>query len=237
MTLSGAEPPAKRVTFRDVRREIERRIAEGPWGPGTSVPGEVALAAEFGCSRSTISRAMREIAGKGLIDRRRKTGTRVRLAPTREARFTIPLVRAAIEAVGSTYGYRLLTRRVAPPPGPVAERFGDNMPALHVRCLHLADRAGWQVEDRWISLAALPEAENEAFAVSGPNEWLVATAPFSEVEISFLAVEAGEAETRHLGHSPHGPVFCIERATWWRGNGITSVRLTHRPDYRMTTRY
>ena len=45
-------------------------------------------------------------------------------------------------------------------------------------------------EDRWINIAALPNALTQDFSVIGPNEWLIGTVPFSEVEISFLAVAA-----------------------------------------------
>src|SRR6476469_5102895 len=82
-------PKTEKTTFREVKAHILRRITEGPWGPGTLLPGEVDLAARFGCSRATINRAMREISELGLLDRRRKAGTRVRMAPLRQARFEI----------------------------------------------------------------------------------------------------------------------------------------------------
>ena len=102
------------TTYRTAMVEILRRITEGPWGPGTLLPGEVDLAAEFNCSRTTINRALREVSEMGLIDRRRKSGTRVRMAPLREARFQIPLARGEVEAAGASYGYRLISRAIAP---------------------------------------------------------------------------------------------------------------------------
>ena len=33
-------PPAEKTTFRDVKTEILHRITEGPWGPGSLLPGE-----------------------------------------------------------------------------------------------------------------------------------------------------------------------------------------------------
>ena len=80
-------PAAETTSFRAVMGEILRRITTGPWGPGTLLPTEVELAGEFGCSRTTINRALREVSDLGLLDRRRKAGTRVRLAPIRQARF------------------------------------------------------------------------------------------------------------------------------------------------------
>jgi GntR family histidine utilization transcriptional repressor len=82
------------TTFQEVRTEILRRITNGPWCPGTPLPGEVELAEAFGCSRTNMNRALREISDLGFIDRKRKAGTRVRMAPLRQARFEMPLVRA-----------------------------------------------------------------------------------------------------------------------------------------------
>ena len=80
------------------------------------LPGEVELALEFGCSRATVNRAMREVGELGLVDRRRKAGTRVRMAPLRQARFEIPLVRAEVENTGAVYRYALVQRETVVAP-------------------------------------------------------------------------------------------------------------------------
>lgn len=230
---------AEKTTFRDVKAEILQRITKGPWGPGSLLPGEVELAQEFGCSRTTVNRAMRELSDLGLIDRRRKAGTRVRHAPLREARFGIPLVREEIEATGARYGYRLIERCLMQAPAEVTARMrlGKGEQVLHVICLHSADGQPYQLEDRWINATALPQVAQESFAETGPNEWLVTTVPFSEVEISFLAMPAQALMITHLDHLPGGAVFCVERTTWWQGRAMTHVALSYRQGHRMTTRY
>ena len=226
------------TTFRSAMAEIRRRITEGPWGPGTLLPGEVDLAQEFNCSRTTINRALREVSDLGLIERRRKSGTRVRMAPLRQARFEIPLVRAEIEAT-ATYSYALLSRQITAPPDWLRDQMA--LPAgatvLHLLCLHSANTAPWQLEDRWINLKTLPTAAAQDFAATGPSEWLIATVPYSEVEISFSAQAAGADAVAHLGHLPDAPVFTAQRTTWWQGKTITHVTLSHRKGHRMTTRY
>jgi len=231
--------PAEKTTFRDVKAEILRRITDGPWGPGCLLPGEVELAEEFGCSRTTVNRAMRELTDLGLIDRRRKAGTRVRRAPLREARFGIPLVREEIEATGATYSYRRIARAqgAAPPDVAKAMQLAAGGQVLHLLCLHSADGVPYQLEDRWINLSALPQVASEGFENSGPNEWLVATVPFSDVEISFHAMAATGAQVDDLGHAPGAAVFCVDRTTWWQGSSLTHVRLSYRQGHRMTTRY
>ena len=227
------------TTFRTVQSEILRRITDGPWGPGTLLPSESDLAAEFACSRATVNRALCEIADLGLIDRRRKSGTRVRSSPVRQARFEIPLVRAEVAATGAAYRYALVSRDILPAPDALRARLslGPGERVLHVICMHYADGTPYQLENRWINLAALPQAAEQDFRQQGPNEWLVATIPFSDVEISFLATAAGEAEVAHLGHRSGDPVFQVQRTTWWQGAAITHTALSYRPGHRMTARY
>jgi GntR family transcriptional regulator, histidine utilization repressor len=151
----------------------------------------------------------------------------------------MPVIRAEIEKSGAAYRYALISRQISVAPDWLRARLNlaAAAKAVHLLCLHSANGAPVQLEDRWISAAALPHALDQDFSIVGPNEWLVATVPFSEVEISFLAAAAGPSEVRHLGHNPGDPVFCIERTTWWKGDGITHVTLSHRRGHRMTTRY
>jgi GntR family histidine utilization transcriptional repressor len=233
------QTPQGKPSFRAVKAAIREGIENGTWGPGAVLPGEVEIAARFGVARATVSRAMGELAGEGIVERRRRAGTRVRAAPLREARFRIPVARDEIEATGATYRYRLLSRAVCPAPAALAARLGlaDGAQALHLRCLHAAGMRPWQVEDRWISLEALPAAEAADFATVAPTEWLVATVPYSEVEVSFTAAPCPPEDGALLDMGAGAPVFVVERATWWQGRAITQVRLTHAAGYRMTTRY
>ncbi|MGB3147913.1 MAG: UTRA domain-containing protein [Paracoccaceae bacterium] len=230
---------ADNTTFREIMAEILRRITEGPWGPGTLLPGEVELAEEFGCSRTTMNRALREVNALGLLDRKRKAGTRVRRVPVRQARFEMPLVRDEVEKTGAAYRYTLLSREVQLAPDWLRARMklAKGARVLHLRCLHHAGAAPFQLEDRWINAAALPEVLDQDFALTGPNEWLVATVPFSQVEISFEAVAADADAVAHLGYAPGAPVFCVRRATWWQSAAITLVTLRYHQGYQMTARY
>jgi len=47
----------------------EQRIKAGEWTPGTRVPHQATLAAEFGASHKTVARAVYVLALKGMVRR------------------------------------------------------------------------------------------------------------------------------------------------------------------------
>lgn len=230
---------AAKVGYRDVKREVFRRIRSNEWGPGALLPGEVELAAAFGCARATVNRAMQELSDDGIIDRRRKAGSRVRLAPLHQVRFEIPLVRAEVEVLGAAYGYHLHASAVLPAPDWLCHRTGlaAHTPVRHVQCLHLADAAPFQFEDRWINLAAVPRAQGADFKVTGPNEWLVAEVPYTNAEVRLCAAAASGQAAVSLSTAPGTPIFIAERTTWLADVPITHVRLHFAAGYQMVARY
>ncbi|WP_299131961.1 GntR family transcriptional regulator [uncultured Amaricoccus sp.] len=217
------KPTAKHAA---IHADLLARITSGAWPPGTAIPREAELAREFDCTRPTVARALAALVEAGLIERRRRAGSRVVERRAREALLRIPLIREEIEATGRAYGYHRLSRRRGTPPSAIRALLGPG-PALRVTCLHSADGRPYQLEDRWISLATAPGAEAETFLDAGPNDWLVRTVPFSVAEHSLSAAAANEVEAEALAIPVGAPVFVIERATWLDGAAVTFARLTH----------
>ena len=227
------------ATYKDVKSDILSKITSGHWQPGSVIPNEIELAETYGCARATVNRAMRELADDGLIERRRKAGTRVRASPIRQARFDIPLVRREIEDKGAEYRYSLASRSIETAPDWLRTRLqlGQGADALHLVCMHYADGDPFQHEDRWINPETVPAVLEADFSALGPNEWLVAQLPFSTAEISFSAIEADQELADHLGCAAGNALFRTERTTWLQGRAITLVRLTYRRGHRVTTQY
>ncbi|MEX5438517.1 GntR family transcriptional regulator, partial [Enterobacter hormaechei] len=76
---------APALGWQRIRDVMMERIRARHYAPGALIPNEADLAAEFGCARATVNRALQELAGAGFLDRRRKAGTRVVAAPRRKA--------------------------------------------------------------------------------------------------------------------------------------------------------
>lgn len=225
-------------SWRAVRREVMRRIQAREWRPGERIPHEADLALEFGCARATVNRALRAVAETGLIERRRRAGTRVALHPVRKATLDIPIIRMDIESRGEAHGYSLLSRAEAVPPPHVRAHFHSpaDTPLLHLVALHMANGRAHALEDRWIDTDAVPQAASADFTLISANEWLVHNVPFDGGDIAFSAAIAEAAEADALGCPLGAPLFVTERTTWHAGRTITSVRLLFAPGYRLHTR-
>lgn len=237
---ASASAAKGRVSWRDLREEALRRVRSGSWPPGSTIPFEEDLAAEFGCGRGVVNRALQALAAEGVLERRRKGGTRVAEHPASRPRLEIPLLRREIEAKGAVYRHRLLSRALEPAPASVRARLdaAEGAALLRLRALHLADGAPYAYEERWISPEGAPGALEADFAAIGANEWLLRHAPYDGGEMA-IGVEAASPEAAEsLGLAAGALLLGVERRTWRKGAGgapipITLVRLLHAPGYRL----
>jgi DNA-binding LacI/PurR family transcriptional regulator len=72
-------------------RIFVERISMGTWPVGESLPTEHALALELGCGRNTVSQAITRLVHEGLVERRRRVGSRVIRKTLRSQRPTVEL--------------------------------------------------------------------------------------------------------------------------------------------------
>ncbi|MFD1795359.1 UTRA domain-containing protein [Paracoccus aurantiacus] len=213
----------------EIREEMLRRINAGEWPVGADIPNEVELVAEFSAARGTIQRALSSLVEQGLIERRKRAGSRVVPPRAHASKLSIPLIREEIETRGFGYGYKLLERRVLPASKGTGKR-------LRLVCLHLADGRPFQLERRDINLAALPQAERESFQSAGPNEWLVREVPATRI-VTRISAEAADAATARLLDLPEAsPLLIVARETFKADAPLTEVRMLHPADsYEVTT--
>lgn len=61
-----------------IAREIGTEIVRAHYPPGTTLPGELDLAMRFAVSRTLVREAIKVLAGKGLVEARKKAGTIIR---------------------------------------------------------------------------------------------------------------------------------------------------------------
>jgi GntR family transcriptional regulator, histidine utilization repressor len=222
--------------WEDIRAEVLRRIRVRDWPPGAMIPTEEDLAVEFGVARATVNRALRELAGAGVLERRRKAGTRVAALPVRKATLDIPVIRQEVEARGQVHSFQVLKQTFMAPPVPIASRLGiaQGLRLLYLETLHLADGRPFAHEVRWLNSEVLPRPLPDFQSLSA-NEWLVSHVAYVTGDIAFGAEGANAREAAVLGVAPGTALFITERTTWTAESPITLVRLAHAPGYRVQT--
>ncbi|WP_412516890.1 winged helix-turn-helix domain-containing protein [Actinomadura madurae] len=69
-------------TYARITNALRQRITDGTYAPGTRLPGEAALCAEFGVARNTVRRALSTLQAEGHITVRTGVGRFVRDSAT-----------------------------------------------------------------------------------------------------------------------------------------------------------
>lgn len=220
--------------WEDIRSEVLRRIRARDWPPGALIPGEEALAEEFGVARATVNRALRDLADAGVIERKKRAGTRVAELPVRRARLEIPVIRLDVLGRGLAYDFKLLTDRLTPAPVPVTARLGlpEGQEMRFLETLHLAGGRPYVLESRWLNPSVLP-APAPDFATVSANEWLVTHVSLVAGDLAFTAEPAGPREAEVLGVPQGTALLVAERTTHGTGGPVTLVRLAHAPGHRV----
>ncbi len=223
------------ASWQEVRAEALRRIQTREWAPGALIPNEAVLANELGCARTTVNRALRALAEAGLLERRRKAGTRVALSPQRRAQLAIPLIREDIAARGAEPRHVLLSHAAAAMPSALRISMGlaPDAPTFATRTLYLADNRPFALEVRWVHVSAAPGYDTAPLDQISANEWLVQNAPFSHGTLDYSAVQADQDTAAHLDCTVGAPLIVLERRTFGPELPVTHMRLFHAPGYRL----
>jgi GntR family transcriptional regulator, histidine utilization repressor len=219
--------------WQQIRRALADPILNGKWPPGTPIPTENLLTAEFGTSRMTVSKAIQTLVSDGLVHRRRKVGTLVSERAQERPVFEIWDIADLVARNGGAYAYKLLECRKL---GPDAERrellgVSQRTPLLWMRCMHSSDGTPIQLEERLINIEAAPNITCQPLETQGPSNWLLAHVPWTDAEHKISAREAPAEVAGELLVKPGTACLVVDRRTWNDSTPVTLARLWH-PDSR-----
>lgn len=213
-------------------KDIEAKILNGDWRPGDRIPREHDLVKDYDCSRMTVSKALATLVERGLVVRKRKTGSFV--ASPQIERTVMDIQDIGTEAVlaGHEHRHEILIRKVDMLS--LAEAGQLHRPAgtevLRIQCLHIVDDKPTAIERRIIFLDTVPLARSEAFATAPPAKWLLSQVPWSKAKHVIRAVSADPATARILRIERGEPCLNLIRQTWQNDRMVTYVEITHPGD-------
>ncbi|MBI2768467.1 MAG: histidine utilization repressor [Burkholderiales bacterium] len=215
--------------YEQVKAFIRGHISSGGWKPNDPVPSEAALMQQFGISRMTVNRALRELAGEGLVTRVQGSGTRVAELHRISSRLTIRDIHEEVAERGHVHTTRVLLVAAEKANAELAQSLGLRTGArvFHTILVHLENGIPIQYEDRYVNPAAAPGYLDTDFTQTSPTLHLLQHAPLTEASYCIEASLATAEEAKQLDIQPSEPCLTMMRRTVSGGNVASVARLVY----------
>ncbi|WP_246184962.1 GntR family transcriptional regulator [Paracoccus aestuariivivens] len=221
------------MTWQTVQDIVLERIQNGIWPEGELIPTECDLAAELGCARATVNRAMQALAENGVVERRRKVGTRVATHP--RVQLVRTLLRRELEAAGHEYGYKLVSAKETMAPNDVAQAMmlRNSETLLYSRSVYFADGVPYCCEERWTNTFAASGITAKVLEGISACEWLLGNVPLNRASMSVgVATADSEFIAPALNLPQSDPVLHLERLEWLNNMPVSLSRRYFPRDHR-----
>jgi GntR family histidine utilization transcriptional repressor len=221
---SAQTQDASLPAYEQVKAFIKARIASGQWKPRDPVPSESALMQQFGISRMTANRALRELTDAGLVRRVQGSGSFVAELHRISSTLTIRDIHDEIVERGHLHATRVLTVESLRASAKLAHALGLRSGAriFHTVLIHLENGQPIQYEDRYVNPAAAPDYLKTDFTQTTPTHHLMRAAPITEASYAVEACMPSAHEAEHLEISLSEPCLAMMRRTV-SGSHVASV--------------
>ena len=222
-------PAATLAPFARVKQHLLDALAAGHYPPGARLPSEADLVAQFGVSRMTAGRALRELQAGGLVERVQGVGSFAAPLHKVSATLTIRDLQEEVEARGHRHQALLKFKREQRASADVARRLGvaPGTALFHTLIVHLENGVPLQCEDRWVNPAAAPGYLAVDFSRTTPTRYLLQVAPLWQAQYTIEAAVPTTQEARLLGIAATAPCLVLQRRTVSQTQPITVARLVH----------
>jgi len=215
--------------FQRIKDYLVGEIATGRWKEGDLVPSEQALVRQFGVSRMTVNRAVRELTAEQVLVRRQGSGTYVAPQKYQATLVEIRNIADEVRARGHAHASRPRLLDSSPANEALARQFelAAGTPLFHSIIVHEENGQAIQVEDRWVNPACAPAYLEQDFSRTTPNEHLMAAAPLQGATYSIEALPAPRDVAEMLGIASGQPCLVLRRRTTSNGQVASVVTMWH----------
>ena len=215
--------------YERVKAWIRQYIASGQWKPGDPVPSETALMQQFGISRMTVNRALRELAAEGLVTRVQGSGTKVAQLHRISSRLAIRDIHEEVVERGHAHTARVLHAGKEKASAELARSLGlrSGATAFHTVLIHYENGLPIQYEDRYVNPAAAPRYLETDFTRTSPTLHLLQNAPLTEASYSIEACLPTAGEAKELRIKRGAPCLAMMRRTVSGAHVASVARLVY----------
>jgi GntR family histidine utilization transcriptional repressor len=215
--------------YEQVKAWIKQHIGSGQWKPGDPVPSEAALMQQFGISRMTVNRALRELAAEGLVTRIQGSGTRVAQLHRISSRLTIRDIHEEVVERGHVHTTRVILAEREKAGAEVALSLGLRAGAtvFHTVLIHMENGVPIQYEDRYVNPTAAPDYLDTDFTETSPTLHLLRHAPLTEASYSIEACLPAAPEAKALAIKRTEPCLVMMRRTVSGAHVASIARLVY----------
>ncbi|MYN08536.1 histidine utilization repressor [Pseudoduganella aquatica] len=231
MNQHTSEPQAAETTpiFQRIKDHLLEQIAAGVWKEGDVIPSEQALVKQFGVSRMTVNRAVRELTAEQVLTRRQGSGTYVAQQKYQATLLEIKSIADEVRARGHAHRSSLQLLEQSKAGDLLAKQFGLPPASVlfHSVIVHFENGVPIQVEDRWVNPACAPLYMSQDFAAITPNEYLMAAAPLQGATYSIEALSPPRDIADMLAIDTRQPCLVLKRQTRSAGQVASTATMWH----------
>ena len=207
--------PTKLPAYEQVKAFVKAQINLGAWRSGDAVPSEAALQQQFGVSRMTVNRALRELVVEGLVSRVRGSGTVVAQLHRISSTLAFRDIHEEVLERGHTHTTQvvLLESRRANVALAQVLKLRTGAKVFHSVLVHCEDGVPIQFEDRHVNPASAPHYLSADFEARTPTHYLLEHAPLTEASYSIEASLPSQQEAKCLEIKRSEPCLVMTRCT------------------------
>ena len=220
---------SSRPSYARIKEYLLSEIESGAYVAGDRIPAENALATQFGVSRMTANKAIRDLVQKGLLVRRVGSGTFVSQRKSESSLFDIRNIADEIRLRGGEHSSQIIALKEVAASEEVAVFLGvrTGTRVFYSEIVHRENGVAIQLERRHVNPKLAPDYLQQDFERQTPNAILVARYPVTDVENSVEAMLPSDEEAALLEMSPSDACLLVVRRTWSGELLISYTQLLH----------
>ena len=243
--------------YQRIKNAILDNIHSGKWQAGNAISTEMALAEEFGVSRMTVNRALKELSEERVLERRQGSGTFVAQQQFNHTFVEVRNIAEDLKSANRDYQAQVVSKRtitaamlddwmrkkfdIDDTASSAKEQMDNNdtnavvndddQPVLYeVKIIHFADDQPIQFEERWVDARKVPLFIEQDFSLVNTSDYLIAKSRLERGSYTLRALAAPTEVAEALKIAPQSPTLVLRRQTYSFGRVLTFVKMWHAGD-------